>query len=459
MTSKHEQNELQQLQIFLEEINSVLEKKLQAYDPINNKDALSADTIDELLQENTLLEQSISLLETEHEDVLDSFQKIRKTQEKYQRLYHDTFKKYHDLYEYSPILYRSIDPFGRIVNCNLAYAKSLGYSKTDVINSSIFKHIADKDMDKMKHIFERWRETGKIEPVQIWMKRKDGTTFPALLQARTVFSEDGKVLGSNTAIQDISEIYNLTQQLEKTNEKLEQELKKTEMLSRTKDEFMTMITHELKTPLVPIKGYCDLMMQGKLGQLSDENKNRLKIIQKSADSLLNLVTNLLDAQKIELGEFTINRKRINLSSLVQNFIESMSPVFSKNISCIQDVQSEIYCNGDKQRLEQVLSNIIGNAVDFCSDNNGIVKVSLKQKDNNALLFISDNGIGLTNQGKKEIFQKFYQTDRSLTRKHGGTGLGLSICKGIIESHHGTIWAESEGVGKGTTICISLPLCE
>jgi signal transduction histidine kinase len=227
--------------------------------------------------------------------------------------------------------------------------------------------------------------------------------------------------------------------------------------SKTKDEFLAMITHELKTPLVPIKGYVDLLLQEKFDAITESQKQRLQLIKNSTDSLYNMITQLLDTQKINLGQFTINKKQENLTELIHNIIMEFKPNTDKyGIVVISEIEKNVSCLCDKKRIKEVLSNLISNAIDFRAKDPRI-QIILESKENEVKIVVKDNGVGISSENIDKLFTKFYQVDTTSTREHGGTGLGLSICKGIIEAHEGKIWVESKGSNNGTEIHIILPM--
>ena len=360
-----------------------------------------------------------------------------------------TAKRYRDLYEQSPDLFRTIDTKGIIVDCNKSYAQSLGRTKKEIIGTSIFKNLNKRCAIRMKKIFEEWREKHFVVNKKVFMVRKNGTVFPALLSANSIYDDNGKVIGSNTIIRDISELH-------AAKEKIKNQLEALKKIDKEKDEFTAMITHELKTPLVPIVGYVDILLSESLGVLNEAQKRRLHLIKSSASLLTNTISEFLDIQKIEMGKSVLKTQRWNISDMVNHVIEIMTPETSvHNIKINSNIQGGIYCICDKNRMIKVLSNIIMNSIDFCPKQDGLIKIILKKEKNYVRFSIIDNGTGIPQDKINSIFKKFYQVDTSNTRKHGGTGLGLSICKGIIQSHKGKIWAQSQ-LGQGTTINIEIP---
>ncbi|MFZ0183732.1 MAG: HAMP domain-containing sensor histidine kinase, partial [Nitrosotalea sp.] len=218
------------------------------------------------------------------------------------------------------------------------------------------------------------------------------------------------------------------------------------------------ITHELKTPLAPIKGYADILLSEALGPLNSTQKERLEIIRSSSNSLLKLISDILDSQKIELGQLVLHKEIQSLSQIITESIDRMKPsAEKKEITISTDLMSALFCYCDKIRIQQVLTNLITNALDFIPKQTGTILIKSYREDGMAKILVKDNGIGIAKSDLEQIFVKFYQVDTKATREHGGTGLGLSVCKGIIDNHGGKIWADSEGMGKGTSVHILLPI--
>lgn len=367
-------------------------------------------------------------------------------------------KQFVDIYDNSIALFRTVSASGTIIQCNNTYAKSLGYTKEEIIGQTIFQHTAEKSLPLLKNAFENWKKTEVISNMEIFLKRRDGTIFPVLLSANNLYNENGKLIGSNSILRDISDVYELRKEKEKKDKLLKRQFLKLQKLSRQKDDFLAMITHELKTPLVPIKGYVDLMLANRYGQINDEQKRALSNIKNNIDFLSKLITDLLDAQKLERGTLNLNKQVIDLSSIIRETLDGMIPVFSsKKIYLTTHFDEDLVCYCDRQRIKQVIHNILLNAIDFCPKENGHIEIYATQNWQHAILAIRDNGIGIQKSKLKNLFQKFYQIDSSLTREHGGAGLGLAICRKIIELHKGSIFVRSEGIGKGTEVSILLPL--
>lgn len=366
--------------------------------------------------------------------------------------------KYRQLYNGAPDLYRTTNTSGVILDCNIAYAKSLGYKKEEVIGKSIFDHTDTNSRDILHNAFIDWKKEGHVAGREIWMKRRDGSIFPTILNATSLYDAEGRLVGSNTSIRDITELYDTKKEIEESRRVIKKQLEELKQVDIAKDEFLMMITHELRTPLVPIKAYVEMLLSQKLGPLSQTQKEKLEIIKSSSESMLKLIKDLLDVQKIELGQLRLVKNMYDVSEIIKDTVVKMKPAADRcGISITCELQENVLCLCDKSRIEQVLVNLISNSLDFSPKQTGKVQIKLSKKDDQATIIVKDNGIGIVKQSIDKIFVKFYQVDTSSTREHGGTGLGLSVCKGIIENHGGKIWAQSEGKGKGMEIHILLPI--
>ena len=215
----------------------------------------------------------------------------------------------------------------------------------------------------------------------------------------------------------------------------EEEAKKTDI---AKDEFLAMITHELKTPLVPIQGYTDILLSEHLGKLTDKQKERISIIKSSSETLLALISDLLDAQKLELGQLRMKKEMINIKDTIEGAVKLFIPqAQNKKITLTTNIEN-ISAEHDSERIKQVISNLIKNSITAVEPEKGKIEISLKNLPHEIQISVKDNGVGIPTNKQSDLFKKFYQVDATLTREKGGSGLGLSICKGIVENHGGTI---------------------
>jgi signal transduction histidine kinase len=236
----------------------------------------------------------------------------------------------------------------------------------------------------------------------------------------------------------------------------EKEIVELKQVETRKDEFSSMIAHELKTPLVPIKSYLDMIISGKIGQLTPQQIEKLEIVRSSADSLNKLIDDLSDVQKLDTGNMKIHLEDNSLSEIINETVIKLEPDFNKKGIKVNSELHQVRCLCDKSRISQILLNLLTNAIDFTPSSDGKITISLSKENDFAKLSVEDNGSGIPDDKLEQIFQKYYQVDSSMRREYGGTGLGLSITKGIVDMHGGKINVESE-MGKFTRFTIFLPL--
>ncbi|NOJ31002.1 MAG: hypothetical protein DA329_02530 [Candidatus Nitrosocosmicus sp.] len=260
-----------------------------------------------------------------------------------------------------------------------------------------------------------------------------------------------------------------TRELQEANEELRQNdeylakvNKELRLADKAKEEFMSMVSHELKTPLVPARGYIELLLrQKKIGDLNEKQKKYANIIYRNILKLEVLVNDVLDGYKIDMGKLKVQKNLVNVKVLISSVISDLdSLIGEKQITVIVVLrlveETTIMC--DRRRIEQVFANLIKNAIDFVPHISGKITIIAELVNNNTMVQFSveDNGTGIPYEKMDKLFHKFYQVDTSLIRKHGGSGLGLAICKGIVEAHGGTIWID-KGYREGAAFRFTIPL--
>jgi signal transduction histidine kinase len=255
-----------------------------------------------------------------------------------------------------------------------------------------------------------------------------------------------------TSDDEIGELVNSFNIMSDTIKEKEEQAKKTDI---AKDEFLAMITHELKTPLVPIQGYSDILLNEHLGKLTPEQKDRLSIIKSSSETLLGIISDLLDVQKLEIGQLRMKKEDSDIKDSILKSVNALAPqAEKKEVKLTSNVKNFVICH-DSERIKQVLTNLIKNAMIAVEPKKGEIEVIMEENPSEIQISVKDNGMGIPQDKQKDLFKKFYQVDTTLTRERGGSGLGLAICKGIIDNHGGKISVESEE-GKGAKFTLTIP---
>lgn len=343
------------------------------------------------------------------------------------------------------------DKDGTITYVNKKFCDISKYSKEELIgqNHSILKsgfHNAEFYQNIWKTI-----SSGKIWQGDIKNKAKDGTFYWVRTTITPFIGKDGKPAQYIAVRTDVTELY----AQKDTIESQFQELKKTD---GQKDEFISMISHELKSPIFPIIGYCDLLREPELSKnFNILHFEALDEITSNAERLRRITEDLLDVNRINMKKLPYKIKKFSLAKFATRIAKEHAHLMKeKQIEFyVLPVEDQII-ESDEQRLMQVIGNIIRNAVDFVPNKDGKITVNIRSKSGHITFSVKDNGVGMSKENQHELFAPFYQVDSSATRKHGGAGLGLAICKGIVEDLGGKIWVESDA-GKGSTFFFSVPL--
>jgi len=335
------------------------------------------------------------------------------------------------------------DKKGTITYVNDTFCKISKYSRDELLGQN---HRILKSGFHSPEFYKNLWETisnGKVWKGDIKNKAKDGTFYWVKTIIMPFLGQNGK---PDRYIAIRTDISSEKRAVEKLGE-----------MEKHKDEFVAMVSHELKNPLTPIKIYCSALKRQKfLGELNTKQAEAVASISFNALRLERMIGDLLDAQKLELGKIKFENQWIvveEFMALVTRNLKSQTE--QKGGQLINRTKEKIIMKSDTPRLSQVFSNLINNSIDFIPENIGKIEINAQNKKDKVLFSVKDNGSGMTLETQKNLFQKFYQADTTIRRKHGGSGLGLAICKGIVEGLGGEIWLESE-VGKGTDVYFTIP---
>ena len=227
--------------------------------------------------------------------------------------------------------------------------------------------------------------------------------------------------------------------------------------NRMRANFISMVSHELRTPLNSINGFLEIVLESPVGPLNERQREFLNYARVSTQQLTTLVEDILFISKADSGQFTLRLARMRVPKVVDAAVQAVQPAAEKaQVSIVTELSQRLpILRADELRIQQVLTNLLGNAIKF-SPPESAIHLSVSESDTALQFAVSDQGKGIAPEDHARIFERFYQSDSNVRNRAGGYGLGLSIAKLIVEQHHGRIWVESEP-GEGTSFYFTLPL--
>jgi len=300
-------------------------------------------------------------------------------------------------------------------------------------------------------------QQGEVVTDEEWvLQRPDGTKITILCNAGPIYV-NGEITGGVITWRDISERIQIERARERILQQEQAARAEAERANRIKDEFLTVLSHELRSPLNPILGWTKLMQSRKFD--TAKTKEALATIERNAKLQTQLIDDLLDVAKILRGKLSMNEAPVDLAFVIEQAIETVrTAAVAKNITLHAVLPRIGRVSGDSARLQQIVWNLLSNAIKF-TPAQGRVEIRLEQESNQAKIIVSDTGRGINPDFLPHIFESFRQEDASTTRNYGGLGLGLAIVRYLVEAHGGTINADSPGEGQGATFTVQFPLLD
>jgi signal transduction histidine kinase len=276
-----------------------------------------------------------------------------------------------------------------------------------------------------------------------------------LLSANNISDERGRLIGSNTAIRDISEIYQARRVLSE-HETQKIQIDELQKIDSAKGEFFMTVAKESQIPIAPILKYSKLLNEIPHGKLDEKQVEAITEIYDNAVKLDQLMIDITDVQKLNSKTMEFKKESFDVDGLMDEVVKLCKPMMKdKKITFVDSSSTKKSMTSDKSLLSKVFFNLIQNAVDFVPTKQGQIEIGAKEEGNSIVFYVKDNGIGILEKKKDFVFKKFYQVDISFKRKYGGSGFGLVICKGIVENLGGKIWFDTKEA-EGTTFYFSIP---
>jgi PAS domain S-box-containing protein len=345
---------------------------------------------------------------------------------------------------------------GIITSWNKSAEQMFGYTPEEAIGKSIIMIIPPELRAEETMILSRLRQGQRIEHFETVRVGKSGKRINISLTVSPVRNKQGEIIGASKIARDITDRVRAEEERARLLASERAAREHAEAASRAKDEFVAMISHEIRSPLNAILGWSQMLRQGGLDKAA--TANALESIERNARAQAQLVSDLLDVSRVITGKLRINSRPVDILSSLESALESIHPAAEAKQITI-DVESDPYVTvvtGDSDRLQQVFWNLLSNAVKF-TPRGGSVSVKTARQESHVEISVTDSGMGIPADFLPFIFDRFSQADTSSARKHAGLGLGLAIARHIIELHGGTISANSDGAGAGATFRIALPV--
>lgn len=337
-----------------------------------------------------------------------------------------------------------VDRDERVITVNRAAEEMLGIRKESEKGKKYFAVWEAQDSDgntlapenrPMTSAFAGGKKVISSTLNPLFFVRKDASRFPVAIAASPVIM-DGQVIGAIVVFRDISREYDV---------------------NKTKSEFISVASHQLRTPLTGIKWFAELLR--KKEKISPAQENYLRQIEASNERMIRLVDDLLNVSRIETGQkYAIVLRKVDMAALIREAVKeaAISGAARKvKLKLTRDFPKKLPVNADEDKMRQVFQNLVDNAVKY-SKVGGLVAIGCTQNKSEAVFYIRDGGIGIPRDQQHRVFQKFFRAGNAIAVHTGGTGLGLYIARAIVEGHGGKIWFESEE-NKGATFYVSLPL--
>lgn len=358
----------------------------------------------------------------------------------------DGLARYTALFDNAPIATIALHPDGTIWEINLAGARLLNRKRNLLPGMRFSSFLPDEQKTAFDSLVQSaLNQDGKVFG-EFSLNPEEARPVQLRLTAIRLHSQQTTVL---LVAEDITERRLHEEQMARTQQALRES-------ERRKDEFLAMLSHELRNPLSPIRNCLHVLARSVPGQ--EQTRQAQAILQRQVSHLVHLVDDLLDVTRISRGTIEVRRKPVELRALVMQTLEDHRATLEEAGLRLEDHldPEPLWVNADDTRLVQALSNLLNNAKRFTAKG-GLVTVSLGRDDDQAVLTVRDTGVGIAPEVQQQLFQPFSQAPQPMDRSRGGLGLGLAVVKGIVDLHGGKVQVTSEGLGQGTMVTMSLPL--
>ncbi|WP_017318278.1 PAS domain-containing sensor histidine kinase [Mastigocladopsis repens] len=407
------------------------------------------------LRQENLLSQAFEELSTALEELRVAEEELRAQNEQLaiaQEQVEAERLRYQELFEFAPDGYFVTDTYGKILEANRAAAILLNISKKFLIGKPLSNFIPQEERSAFREQLLRLCDLERLQEWEIRLEQRKGHIFDASLNVTTVRDREGKPTAWRWLVRDIT----ARKQAEEKLRAIQLQNMQLQEVARIKTQIMSVLSHELRTPLNSILGFSQLLLRRYYHLFPPELRDMVERIANSGKHLLALIETILDFSRLETDRLELKLQELNIVELVTATTEELRCLAEqKNLTLVlhSNLQNPRIIN-DPIRLQQVLVNLVSNAIKF-TDTGGVFVEVQQLNHNRVALMVKDTGIGIPESELTNIFGEFWQVDRSTTRKHGGVGLGLAIVDKLVRLMRGTITVESK-LGEGSTFRVELP---
>ena len=362
--------------------------------------------------------------------------------------------------EYSDDAIISKDLDGLISSWNRGAERTFGYKADEVIGKPATILMPPDRYNEEPAILSRIRSGRSVEHYETVRRRKDGTLIDISLSISPIRDEEGNIVGASNISRDITNEKRAREERARLLERAQQARAEAEAANRLKDEFLATLSHELRNPLNVVIGYSEILRRNEDKENNGFVGRAAEVIRRNALAQSQLVSDLLDLSRLQMGKLAINQQPVSLLTIITDAIETVkTETEAKNISLkLVASQDPFMVDGDPVRLGQIAWNLLNNAVKF-TPAGGEITISLMAEGSGAQFTVEDTGQGIAPEFLPHVFEIFRQGDASSSRRQGGLGIGLALVKQLVELHSGIVRAESQGVGQGARFSVWLPLRE